>query len=125
MTEPELMKVVLVEPHEKPRVIEIENSLEAEQTVVGGLIEVSYFEEDENCVLISNEEAKLIGMEGNRRTDAGIIAGPFFICGTTEDRFRGLTDDEIQKYLEKFDQPEDISTDEVEADISVGFQIIF
>lgn len=125
MTDNEHMKVVLVEPHEKPRVIEIENSLEAEQAVVKGLIEISYFRDDDNCVLISNEEAKLIGMEGNRRTDAGIIAGPFFICGVTEDSFRGLNDEEVQKYLEKFDQPEEISAEEIAAEINAGFQIIY
>lgn len=119
------MKVVLVEPHEKPKVIEIENSLEAEQAVVKGLIEVSYFRDDDNVVLVSNEEAKLIGMEGNRRTDAGIIAGPFFVCGTTEDSFRGLTDDEADKYMKLFEQPEDISPAEIEAEINVGFQIIY
>ena len=123
--ENELMKIVLVEPHEPPKIIEIENSLEAEQAVVKGLIEVSYFNNDDNVVLISNEEAKLIGMEGNRRTDAGIIAGPFFVCGTTEDSFRGLTDDEADKYMKLFEQPEDISPEEIEAEINAGFQIIF
>lgn len=121
----DLMRVVLVEPHEKPRVIEIENSLEAEQAVVKGLIEVSYLRDDDNVCIVSNEEAKLLGMDGNRRTDAGIIAGPFFVCGTTEDTFRGLTDDEVAKYMEKFDQPEDISPAEIEAEIHAGFQIIF
>ena len=47
-------------------------------------------------VSFCNEEGKLIGMEGNRRIGDGssIIAGPFFICGTTEEDFRGLTDNE-------------------------------
>lgn len=121
----DLMRVVLVEPHEKPRVIEIENSLEAEQAVVKGLIEVSCLRDDDNVCIVSNEEAKLLGMDGNRRTDAGIIAGPFFVCGTTEDSFRGLTDEEITKYMDKFDQPEDISPAEVEAEVNAGFQIIF
>ena len=120
-----MMRVVLVEPHEKPRVIEIENSLEAEQAVVKGLIEVSYLRDDDNVCIVSNEESKLLGMDGNRRTDAGIIAGPFFVCGTTEDTFRGLTDDEVTKYMDKFDQPEDITPAEIEAEINAGFQIIF
>ena len=121
----DLMRVVLVEPHEKPRVIEIENSLEAEQAVVKGLIEVSCLRDDDNVCIVSNEEAKLLGMDGNRRTDAGIIAGPFFVCGTTEDSFRGLTDDEADKYMKLFEQPEDISPEEIEAEMNSGFQIIF
>ena len=52
---------------------------------------------------MGNEEAKLIGMEGNRRIGDGtsIIAGPFFICGLTEDDFRGLTAEEAEKYIGK------------------------
>ena len=50
-----------------------------------------------------------------------IIAGPFFVCGLSEDSFRGLTDEEVAKYMDKFSQPEDISQAEVEADM--GFKI--
>ena len=62
-------------------------------------------------------------MEGNRHLDDGksIIAGPFFVCGLTVDDFRGLTDEEVVKYMDKFAEPEDISQDEVEAD--TGFTI--
>lgn len=117
----EVMKVVYVEPHCKPTVVEIEHSLEAEQELVKGNIEVCYFRDDEDVCLICNEEGKLLGMEGNRRTDAGIIAGPFFICGTTEDDFRSLTEEEISKYMEKFDEVEDITPEEVQADMDFGF----
>lgn len=67
---------------------------------------------------ICNEESKLIGMEGNRRIGDGssIIAGPFFICGTTEEDFRGLTDNEVDLYMDRFKEPEQISQEEVNAD---------
>ena len=67
---------------------------------------------------ICNEEGKLIGMEGNRRIGDGssIIAGPFFICGTTEEDFRGLTDNEVDLYMDRFKEPEQISPEEVSAD---------
>ena len=72
---------------------------------------------------MGNEEAKLIGMEGNRHFDDGhsIIAGPFFVCGLTENDFRGLTDEEVVKYMDKFAEPEDISQDEVQADTGFIF----
>lgn len=116
-----LMTVVYVEPHKAPYTAEIAHTLEAEQKAVGGLIELIY-NEDGTC-LVGNEEAKLIGMEGNRHLDDGhsIIAGPFFVCGLTEDDFRGLTDEEVVKYMDKFAEPEDISQEEVEAD--TGFTI--
>ena len=62
-------------------------------------------------------------MEGNRRIGNGgtVIAGPFFVCGLTVDDFRGLTEQEAQTYLERFAQPEDISQDEVEADMGFTF----
>ena len=74
---------------------------------------------------ICNEEGKLIGMEGNRRIGDGssIIAGPFFICGTTEEDFRGLTDSEVNLYMDRFKEPEQISPEEVSAD--TGCTIIF
>jgi len=116
-----LMRVVYVEPHKAPYIAEIESSLQGEQRAVGGLIEL--IENDDGTCLIANEEAKLIGMEGNRRIFDGsvIIAGPFFICGDGGEMFRSLTDEEVVKYMDRFAQPEDISHEEVEAD--TGFFI--
>lgn len=112
-----LMRIVYVEPNKKPYVAEVEHTLEAEQKAVGdGLIEPIYNDDDTCC--IGNEEAKLRGMPGNRHyNDCGsILAGPFFVCGLTEDDFRGLTDEEVTKYMDRFAEPEEISDDEVQAD---------
>ena len=116
-----LMRVVYVEPNKPPYVAEIENTLEGKQRAVQGYIEPVYIENDGTC-LIGNEEAKLIGMDGTRRIGpSSIIAGPFFVCGTTEETFRGLTDEEVTKYMDRFKNPELISQDEVQSDI--GFTI--
>ena len=58
-------------------------------------------------------------MEGNRYLDDGhtIIAGPLLVCGTAENDFRGLTDQEVERYMDRSAQPEDISQAEVEADM--------
>lgn len=116
-----LMRIVYVEPHRSPYISEIEHSLEAEQKAVGGLIEV--LGNDDGTLIVTNEESKLHGMEGNRYLDDGhsIIAGPFFVCGATEDDFRGLTDEEVVKYMARFAEPEDISQDEVESDMGITF----
>jgi hypothetical protein len=116
-----LMRVVYVEPNKPPYETEILHTLEAEQKAVGGLIEPIYMDDD--TALVGNEEAKLIGMEGNRRLGDGssIIAGPFFVVGLTEDDFRSLTDSEVTKYMNRFAEPEDISPEEVQADM--GFTI--
>ena len=87
-----LMRVVYVEPGEKPYTAEILHTLQAERKAVGGLIEPIYNEDD--TILVGNEESKLMGMQGNRRIGDGssIIAGPFFVCGDTGEDFRSLTD---------------------------------
>ena len=117
-----LMRVVYVEPGRPAYEAEIPHTLEAEQKAVDGLITCVY--NDDETAIVCNDEGKLRGMEGNRHLNNGktIIAGPFFVCGLTEDDFRGLTEQEVQTYLERFAQPEEISQDEVEADM--GFTII-
>ena len=115
-----LMRIVYVEPNKPPYVAEIPHTLEAEQKAVCGYIETIY--NDDGTCLIGNEEAKLIGMEGNRHLDwGGVIAGPFFVCGTTEYAFRSLSDEETEKYMTKYAQPEVIPEEEVESD--TGFII--
>lgn len=116
-----LMRVVYVEPNKPPYEAEILDTLEAEQKAVGGLIEPVYMED--GCCLVGNEEAKLIGMEGNRHIPgtSSIMAGPFFICGTTTEDFRGLTDEEVEKYMELFAEPEQITKEEVAEDTGFYF----
>lgn len=115
-----LMRVVYVEPGRAAYEAEIKHDLDSMQRAVGnGLIEPISM--GDGCFLISNEESKLRGMQGNRHLDyGGILAGPFFVCGDTGEEFRSLTDDEVSKYLEKYAQPEDISDEEVQSDM--GFQ---
>lgn len=115
-----LMRVVYVEPNKPAYVAEVEHTLKGEQRAVKGLIEPVYIENDGTC-LICNEEAKLEGLEGNRRFGDGssIIAGPFFVVGLTEDDFRGLTDKEVMKYMDRFSEPEQISQEEVQGDMGI------
>lgn len=118
-----LMRVVYVEPNRPAYEAEVVHTLEGEQRAVKGYIEPVYIEDDNTC-LICNEEAKLEGMEGNRRIGDGtsIIAGPFFVVGFTEEDFRGLTDEEVTRYMDRFKEPEQISQEEDQGDM--GFTII-
>ena len=115
------IKVLFVQPHEKPYVAEIPNTLEAKQRAVGGLIEYVYNHDE--TALIGDEEAKIKCKEGNRYLDGmGIIAGDFLIVGLTEEDCRSLTDEEIQRYQEKYDVAPNIGPEETEAD--VGFTMM-
>ena len=100
------MKIVLVEPGKEAREAEITGSLQEMQKLVDGTIRAMYPWED-LVALVSNDEAKLIGMPFNRvLEDYDVIAGPFFICGIKGDHFCSLTDRQVEIYREKFRQPE-------------------
>lgn len=100
------MNVLIIEPEKAPREAEINNDLKSLQEVVGGYIEVVY-PYDDPVALVCNEEGKLTGLPLNRKLeDYDIIAGTFFICGLTEDDFGSLSPDLLEKYKERFAQPE-------------------
>ena len=106
-----LMKILYVEPHRKPFVTEILNTLEAQQQTVKGRIE--YIINDDKTIFVVNEEHKINGMEGNRRIEGDVIAGPFFVVGDTGESVCSLTDEQIEKYAKRFEKPEDISEQEI------------
>ena len=96
-----MITVLKIEVGEPPKIKQIPNELRGLQHEVGGLIECVYL--DDGSIAVCNEEGKLNGMEPNRRLGADIICGPFFICGDTNDGdFASLSDEQIQKYSEKF-----------------------
>ena len=70
---------------------------------------------------VGNEEAKLIGMEGNRHIGDAVYAGPLYLVADQNGDLRSLTDEQILTYGKMFEEPEDISPEEVEAD--TGFYI--
>ena len=110
-------RVVYVEPGKPAVEKKIGTKLEDLQAEVGGLIECIYCHRD-GTLIVANDEAKLLGMEGNRRLDGGsIIAGPFFVIGDAGENFRSLTDAEVNRYLQVYAEPQQISQREVQADI--------
>ena len=101
------MKVLVVEPMKPCYVREIEG-LKAMQEIVGGHIEAIYpFEEQ--VAIIANEEGKILGLPFNRPLSDehgvpyDIVCGTFFVVGLGSEDFISLTDDQIQRYKELFD----------------------
>ncbi|MDK2798949.1 MAG: hypothetical protein PWQ70_568 [Clostridiales bacterium] len=114
------MRVLIVEPYKEPYEKDIDNSLKSMQKIVGGLIKPVYM--DENTAIICNEEGKLMGLEGNRRVGRDIIAGTFFIAGMNDEgEFVSLTDEQLKACKERFNEPEEISPEEVEDSICIEF----
>lgn len=105
------IRVLLVEPMERPRVVMIDQTLTAMQELVGGYIEALPIYDDVSVVC--NECGKLDGLQPNRGMFYDgelydIICGAFFIAATPpdSDRFESLTDDQLRHYAAIYQQPE-------------------
>ncbi len=108
-----MMRIVLLEPGQRARLTEIEPTLEAMQTAVGGWIEAVYPEQDQTVCLICNEEGKLLGLPLNRALHGDgrirdVIAGTAFLCACRGEHFAGLTEEQARQYREKYELPERI-----------------
>lgn len=100
------IKVLVVEPNKLPYEKVISNRLRDKQQIVDGYIEYVRLLEDDSVVLICNEEGKINGSEYNRDIGYDIIAGTFIIARECADdgEDRSLTDEQIEKYKERFNQ---------------------
>ena len=109
------MRALFVSPHHKPVEIRIPDGLKPMQRAIEGMIEIVAPFEDRSALLVCNEEAKLIGMEGNRRLENDVIAGPFFlVCDDGEGGTTDLTDDQVARFTRRFAESEEISKEEIE-----------
>ena len=90
------LKILYKEVGKLPEVIEIEDTLEAKQKLVNGLIEVVPYIDD--MILICNEEGKILKMHPNLDFTYDYIAGNCFVVGDDFENagFRSLTDEEIK-----------------------------
>ena len=106
----EKMTVLAVEPGKEPYMQEISGTLESLQYEVGGDIQAIYPYKD--IAIICADEGKLMGMPFNRalRDEDGhiydVLVGKFLIVGLGEEDFTSLPDKLIEKYHDKFKNPE-------------------
>ena len=106
------MRVLVVEPEQRPEEKEIDDSLTAMQKIVGGLIQPIHL--DNSVVLVCNDEGRLMDLPPNRglRDKNGqmydIVFGTFFLCNSPADcyHFTSLTAEQIKRYEERFHTPE-------------------
>ena len=100
------IRVLVVEPNELPKEEMIDNTLKAKQDLVGGDIEYVSRDYYPDVIFICNEEGKLRGLPFNRDIGQDIIAGPFIIVGDDPEigEDRSLTDEQIKKYQNVFNE---------------------
>ena len=93
------IRILYKEVGKEPQIMFIENTLEAKQKLVGGLIEVVPYED---VLIICNEEGKILNMPPNLVFEYDYIAGNCFVIGDDykNANFKSLTDEEILKYRE-------------------------
>lgn len=103
----EKIKVLLIEPMEEPRLVEVEDTLEELQRLVGGSIAATYPWKDP-VAIVFNDNGVAEWLQPNRVLEEynDILLGSFFICGLGEERFESLPEDLIIKYTEKYRWPE-------------------
>lgn len=89
------LKVVYKKVNESPKILEINNTLNAKQKLVGGLIEVVPYFDD--VLIICNECGKMLNMKANVIFENDYIAGDFFVVGDDykNSDFKSLTETQI------------------------------
>ncbi len=116
------LKCLYITPHHTPIELNLEvNEYKVLRDAVKGTIEITR-PFDDNIAIVGNDEAKLINMEGNRRVGNSIYAGPMLIVGDNgSEDFVALTQEQAEIYNMIFEQPENISQEEVESDMGFIF----
>ncbi len=98
------INVLVVEPNKLPYEKIISNNLKEKQELVGGLIEYTRIEDEDNVLLVCNEERKLIGLEPNRTLGRDIIMGTFFLVKDDPEigEDRSLSKSQIERLKNRF-----------------------
>ena len=103
------IKILVVEPMKSCEVREIPDTLDAMQQIVGGDIEAVTSLRDASAI-VCNETGKLQGLPYNRPLldESGLIPldilhGTFFITGISGENFASLTDEQVQRYKDLYD----------------------
>lgn len=106
------IRVLLIEPGEKPHLVTVPHTLEELQGLVGGYIAATYpWREDLVAVVFDDDGMakdyppnRLLVDEDGKPYD--ILKGTFFITCLSTDDFASISDEMAEKYTEKFYWPE-------------------
>jgi antirestriction protein len=96
LEETKILKVIFKEVGKNPVVMEIDDTLEAKQKLVGGLIEIVPYKDD--LLLVCNEEGKITNLQPNLQFDYDYIAGNCFIVGDDYENsgFKSIENSQIE-----------------------------
>lgn len=96
LEETKKLKVIFKEVGKDPVVMEIDDTLEAKQKLVGGLIEIVPYKDD--LLLVCNEEGKITNLKPNLQFDYDYIAGNCFIVGDDYENsgFKSIEESQVE-----------------------------
>ncbi len=96
------MRAIIKEVGKAPVIRDIDNTLDALKTLVGGYIEVVTMED--NILLICNEEGKMQGLPPNFSMGYDVIVGTaVFVSYDGKEDFTSLNDWQIEYLMGKFE----------------------
>ena len=107
----EEIRVLLVEPMEKPRLVTVPHTLENLQKLVDGSLQAVY-PWDDPVGLVCDDDGIYNGKVPNRAlldeegNPYDIVKGTFFICGLSPQDFASISDELAEKFTERFRWPE-------------------
>lgn len=109
MNEENLIKVLLVEPFDNPKIITIENNYQAISEIICGDVD-EYMPFEDDVALLCNADGKRLSLSVSHTvtdTETGkteLIYGSFIFIGAGEfdDEYHSLDDDLIDKYMDLF-----------------------
>lgn len=115
LEETKKLKIIFKEVGKDPVVMEIDDTLEAKQKLVGGLIEIVPYKDD--LLLVCNEEGKITNLKPNLQFDYDYIAGNCFIVGDDYENsgFKSIEDSRIED-IKKDLEDRSIILEEIEED---------
>ena len=104
------VRVLMMQPGMKACETKLVSSLKSLQAAVSdhrepSLIEYS-FPYPDDCMILGNEEAKLINMPLNRYMNGEVYAGPIFVV--KDDNYgnlKDITDEDVKEYMDKVGEP--------------------
>lgn len=89
MSKENRIKVVLAKAGEQPELVEMDNTLEALQSAVGGWIQVINL--SDRVLAVINEEGKLEGLKANFQIPHDIVVGNAVFVAADGEEFGSLT----------------------------------
>ena len=106
----ETIRVVLVNPGEEARIVDIEATDASFEDLTGGIIGVRQYD-DELTRMVYNRYGQEMGMTTSRLLFKGpncvdAVHGPFFICRAARESFESLPADQLQKVLAELRYPQ-------------------